>query len=155
MERGLQLIDGGSQELPTTTRPSTRAVPLPAMAVRVLREHQERQPEERADAGRLRWQDTDSVFTSTVGTPLEPRDVSRDLRAPCDSDGFRRVRLGEPVAVNARCHDQQNSPPTRVDGPFSRGGAEGTRTPDPHTASVMRYQLRHSPNAGERYTAAR
>ena len=26
-----------------------------------------------------------------------------------------------------------------------RGGAEGTRTPDPHTASVVRYQLRHSP----------
>ena len=26
------------------------------------------------------------------------------------------------------------------------GGAEGTRTPDPHTASVVRYQLRHSPN---------
>ena len=24
-------------------------------------------------------------------------------------------------------------------------GAEGTRTPDPHTASVVRYQLRHSP----------
>ena len=27
------------------------------------------------------------------------------------------------------------------------GGAEGTRTPDPHTASVVRYQLRHSPGA--------
>src|SRR3954464_13213901 len=27
----------------------------------------------------------------------------------------------------------------------SKGGAEGTRTPDPHTASVVRYQLRHSP----------
>ena len=27
---------------------------------------------------------------------------------------------------------------------FTRG-AEGTRTPDPHTASVVRYQLRHSP----------
>ena len=27
------------------------------------------------------------------------------------------------------------------------GGAEGTRTPDPHTASVVRYQLRHSPMA--------
>ena len=27
----------------------------------------------------------------------------------------------------------------------TRGGAEGTRTPDPHTASVVRYQLRHSP----------
>src|SRR3954452_7379966 len=29
--------------------------------------------------------------------------------------------------------------------PFDMGGAEGTRTPDPHTASVVRYQLRHSP----------
>src|SRR3954451_8274213 len=29
--------------------------------------------------------------------------------------------------------------------PAQRGGAEGTRTPDPHTASVVRYQLRHSP----------
>ncbi len=27
----------------------------------------------------------------------------------------------------------------------NKGGAEGTRTPDPHTASVVRYQLRHSP----------
>src|SRR4029077_2089165 len=27
----------------------------------------------------------------------------------------------------------------------SSGGAQGTRTPDPHTASVVRYQLRHSP----------
>ena len=29
--------------------------------------------------------------------------------------------------------------------PSSAGGAEGTRTPDPHTASVVRYQLRHGP----------
>ncbi len=29
--------------------------------------------------------------------------------------------------------------------PVQRGGAEGTRTPDPHTASVVRYQLRHGP----------
>lgn len=27
------------------------------------------------------------------------------------------------------------------------GGAKGTRTPDPHTASVVRYQLRHSPKS--------
>jgi hypothetical protein len=31
--------------------------------------------------------------------------------------------------------------------PLEMGGAEGTRTPDPHTASVVRYQLRHSPSA--------
>jgi hypothetical protein len=33
----------------------------------------------------------------------------------------------------------------RGERPAQRGGAEGTRTPDPHTASVVRYQLRHSP----------
>jgi hypothetical protein len=31
-------------------------------------------------------------------------------------------------------------------------GAEGIRTPDPLTASQMRYQLRHSPLPGQRYT---
>jgi hypothetical protein len=34
------------------------------------------------------------------------------------------------------------------------GGAEGTRTPDPHTASVVRYQLRHSPLPGRRLRQA-
>ena len=29
-------------------------------------------------------------------------------------------------------------------------GAKGTRTPDPHTASVVRYQLRHSPRCAHR-----
>lgn len=93
VERGLQRIDGELRELPTKTRRSTRTVPLPAMAVRVLREHRDRQAKERAEAGRLRWQDTDYVFTSSVGTPLEPRNVSRDFGALCRKYGFRRVRL--------------------------------------------------------------
>ena len=37
------------------------------------------------------------------------------------------------------------APPPRRESPGRTGGAEGTRTPDPHTASVVRYQLRHSP----------
>ena len=43
---------------------------------------------------------------------------------------------------------QKQRKPGRVQTPdqaFHKGGAEGTRTPDPHTASVVRYQLRHSP----------
>lgn len=35
---------------------------------------------------------------------------------------------------------------------FSFCGAKGTRTPDPHTASVVRYQLRHSPVLHSRIT---
>jgi integrase len=38
--------------------------------------------------------------------------------------------------------------------PLEMGGAEGTRTPDPHTASVVRYQLRHSPKTRPRRTEA-
>src|ERR1700712_5324881 len=37
-------------------------------------------------------------------------------------------------------------PSTRPFPPFV-GGAKGIRTPDPHTASVVRYQLRHSPSS--------
>jgi hypothetical protein len=36
-------------------------------------------------------------------------------------------------------------PPQPANPQVISGGAEGTRTPDPHTASVVRYQLRHSP----------
>ena len=35
--------------------------------------------------------------------------------------------------------------PSREVQRFPQGGANGTRTRDPHTASVVRYQLRHSP----------
>lgn len=93
VERGLQRVEGELRELPTKTRRSTRTIPLLPMVVRALRDHRDRQVKERADAGRLRWQDTDYVFTSTVGTPLEPRNVSRAFAELCEKHGFRRVRL--------------------------------------------------------------
>ena len=40
--------------------------------------------------------------------------------------------------------DGHNSALARIF-PSQKGGAKGIRTPDPHTASVVRYQLRHSP----------
>ncbi|CCG02024.1 Integrase [Blastococcus saxobsidens DD2] len=53
---------------------------------------------------------------------------------------------GQTATTTATRDDSGRSP----DGerPGHRGGAEGTRTPDPHTASVVRYQLRHSPEPG-------
>jgi hypothetical protein len=49
-----------------------------------------------------------------------------------------------PVATTLAPETSQAALPTG-ERPDQRGGAEGTRTPDPHTASVVRYQLRHSP----------
>jgi integrase len=49
------------------------------MAVKALREQQERQRQERLNAGPL-WQEYGLVFTSTVGTPFDRSHVRRSLR---------------------------------------------------------------------------
>ena len=89
--RGLQRTGGALQELPTKTRRSRRTVPLPPVVVQALRAHRDRQEKERANT--RHWQDTPYVFTSRVGTPLEPRTVTRTFHALCDRHGLRRVRL--------------------------------------------------------------
>ena len=92
VSRGLQRVNGSLRELPPKTRRSRRTVPLPLLCVRVLREHRDRQAKERVDARRA-WADTPYVFTSTVGTPLEPRTLTRTFHALCARHGLRRVRL--------------------------------------------------------------
>jgi integrase len=89
--RGLQRTGGALRELPTKTRRSRRTVPLPTVVVQALRAHRDRQGKERANTPH--WQDTPYVFTSRVGTPLEPRTVTRTFHALCDRHGLRRVRL--------------------------------------------------------------
>jgi len=59
---------------------SRRTVALPGVAVSALRSHRVRQLEARLAAGG-RWSDGGFVFTSTVGTPLEPRNVTRRFKA--------------------------------------------------------------------------
>src|SRR3954449_2954327 len=51
---------------------------------------------------------------------------------------------GGQTATTPATSDDSGRPP-EGERPGHRGRAEGTRTPDPHTASVVRYQLRHSP----------
>jgi integrase len=67
--RGLELGE------PKTER-SRRAVPLPRSAVETLRSHRTRQAADRLALGPA-WVDTGLVFTSEVGTALEPRNVAR------------------------------------------------------------------------------
>ena len=67
--RGLQLGE------PKTDR-SRRTVPLPQSAVETLRAHRKRQAAEQLAAGSL-WHPTGLVFTSEIGTVLEPRNVLR------------------------------------------------------------------------------
>ena len=67
-----------------TTEPksvrSRRSIRMPGVAVQALKSHRTRQFEDRLAAGGD-WKDSGLVFTSPIGTPLEPRNVTREFRA--------------------------------------------------------------------------
>ena len=79
-------------EPPKTTR-SRRTLPLPGMVTSALRDHRVRQLEERLAAGGA-WQDGwDLVFTTTIGTPLDARNVSRAFTNLLQRAGLPRIRF--------------------------------------------------------------
>ena len=58
------------------TSSSKRTVPLSAWVVDALKAHKNRQAAERRVVGTA-WKDTGFVFTSTIGTPVDPRNASQ------------------------------------------------------------------------------
>jgi integrase len=66
-------------EAATKTTGSVRVLALPAALATALTDHRTAQIAERLAAPV--WFDSDLVFTTTIGTPLEPRNVSRDWQA--------------------------------------------------------------------------
>jgi integrase len=74
--RALQRVDGKLVVKAPKTAKSRRTLRLPPSLVEALRGHRETQALERAAAG-ARWTDSGYVFVSTVGTPLDARNVLR------------------------------------------------------------------------------
>ena len=71
--QGLMLVE------PKTER-SRRRITMPQYAVEALKAHRLRQLQEARWGGR-EWQDSGYVFTSTIGTPLEPSNLYRHYKA--------------------------------------------------------------------------
>jgi integrase len=67
-----------------------RTIGLPSWAIAALRSHRVRQSEERLKAGPTWSSDwPDLVFTTTVGTPVDPRRINRrNLHRICESAGI-------------------------------------------------------------------
>ncbi|MCX8073049.1 MAG: site-specific integrase, partial [Candidatus Binatia bacterium] len=88
-----QLQSRGSKTLtePKSER-SRRMLPLPSFLVEVLRVHRKRQRQMRLLAG-SRWKDTRFVFTTTVGTPMDPRRVGRLFHRALEKAGLPRKRF--------------------------------------------------------------
>ncbi|TDD35266.1 site-specific integrase [Actinomadura sp. KC06] len=73
------------------TQASKATMKLPAFAVAALREHRTAQEAEQGNA-RL-WVDEGLVFTTTIGTALEPRNVNRMWEDICAAAGVERCRI--------------------------------------------------------------
>jgi integrase len=74
------------------TDKSRRTVPLPRSAIETLRAHWTRQLEEQRTAAGA-WQEHGLVFTTEIGTPLEPRNVLRRFEVLAARAGLRGVTL--------------------------------------------------------------
>ena len=76
---------------PKTAR-SKRTIPLPDQIAEVLRQHQDGQAKERIAAANL-WRGSPCVFTTPIGTPVDPRNDYREFKDLLAQAGLPSVRL--------------------------------------------------------------
>ncbi|MGY1874270.1 tyrosine-type recombinase/integrase [Nocardia gipuzkoensis] len=90
LEKALYRVGGTLALHELKTEASDNSVPLPDKLVRILRQHRRDQLQDRriAEANKLGL-----VFTSTRGTPLEPRNVNRAFAQLVKKAGARPIRL--------------------------------------------------------------
>lgn len=69
-----------------------RSISLPPMTVTTLRRYRAQQRQERLKAGGG-WHDSDLVFTSTIGTPLDDRNVRRAFKELLKGAQLPRIRI--------------------------------------------------------------
>jgi Phage integrase family len=77
---------------PPKSNKSRRTIPLPAASAKVLRTHRASQAAEALALGPA-WIDSGLVFTSTVGTVIEPRNLNRFFDELITKAGVRRIRF--------------------------------------------------------------
>ncbi|WP_031000141.1 site-specific integrase [Streptomyces sp. NRRL F-5630] len=76
----------------TKTEASSATLPLPQICVNALRLRRQEQERAQLAAGEL-WADSDFVFTTRYGTPVEPRNFNRSFANRTEKAGVRGIRL--------------------------------------------------------------
>ncbi len=84
VKRSLKREGGHIVTADTKTLKSRRAVNLPEPVVELLARHRDQQEKERVDLGEA-WRETGFVFTSSIGTPIDPRNLYRDFQKVCEN----------------------------------------------------------------------
>ncbi len=92
VRHALHRLDGSLQLGLVKTDGSARMLPLPRPLAAMLRAHKAVQDRDRKVAGRV-WQPSGHVFTTSLGTPIEPRNINRHFASWCELAGVRRIRF--------------------------------------------------------------
>ena len=92
IRRSLQRVNRALVVMPTKTARSARVIPIPAIVAAALRALRDAQEKERAAMG-ARWPDSGYVFTTPIGTPIDPRNCTRLIQDTCVSIGLPKIRL--------------------------------------------------------------
>lgn len=92
VRRQLQRVAGQLRQVPVKTARSRRTLAMPPSIVGSLREHRRRQAQDQLLAG-SRWRETGCVFTTSIGTPLEARNVVRSFKEILARAGLPDVRF--------------------------------------------------------------
>ena len=79
------------RDTPKTER-AHRTIPLPTVCVYALRAHRRRQTAERLAAG-TSWQDSGHVFTTPIGSPIDPRNLTRHYHELTERAGLGHGRF--------------------------------------------------------------
>jgi len=88
----LQRVDGKLQLVAPKTARSRRMLAVPASTVRSLREHRDRQLQEKAEAG-TKWVETGLVFTNAQGNPLDASQLSKQFHQHLERAGLAQRRF--------------------------------------------------------------
>ena len=88
----LQRIGGKLCLVEPKTARSRRTITLPPVVVSALRLHRARQLQERLLAG-ANWQDTGLVFTTTIGTPMDARNLTKRFQKALKGAGLPKKRF--------------------------------------------------------------
>lgn len=83
----LSRVEGRLERTPPKTKAGRRTVPLVPVAVEALRDQRRRQAKDRLAAGPA-WEDSGYVFTTEIGTPVDPRNVLRWFYTVRDAAGI-------------------------------------------------------------------
>lgn len=87
IRRSLVVLSGKTVVTDGKTPASWAKLPLPDLAANALRRHRARQVEERLRAGAA-WREMGYVFTTSIGTPISPRNLVRHWHGLLDKAGL-------------------------------------------------------------------